>query len=141
MDWSLGHKPANAAKTSWYARMYWASARDYSFKSTKVEYEQGKASERLASRAARKLFKEFKRKSDAGLNPKIENKISDVAKEYFKHISNLAKKNDSRIKRGLNPLYEVDGGKGYFSSEKCEQAAASKALAKNKMKLYVILNI
>jgi len=107
-------------KPYWYARMLWQGKRQYAFKSTKVEYEESEASKRLASRAARKLFKDFNRKADAGLNPKAENTISSVAEEYFKHISDLAKKNDSRIKRGLNPLYEVDGGRGFYSSEKCE---------------------
>jgi len=110
-----------AKKKVWYIRMYWSEGKTAHYKSLKIPYETGYASQKEAMKLGIAKYEEFKAKVSLGLSPSTTTEVAAITDEYFRHITDLAKKNEELEERGRQPKWEVKGGKGFHSSYRVNQ--------------------
>ena len=112
-------------KTVWYIRMYWKEGKTPHYKSLKVPFEKGSASQKEAMKAGIAKYQDFLAKVSIGLSPTTTTDVFAIADEYFKTIWQRAVENDQLLAETppKRPKWAVKGGKGYYSVKRCEQIA------------------
>jgi len=107
----------------WYLRFYEASVRRYYFYSLKLPYEEGSRSNlNEARRAAGKKLPDLQANSDAGIFPTLNITPEYARRSYLQDIEKKARANQDLIDRGQQPVYEVEGGRGYWDLKRYDDA-------------------
>ena len=109
-------------KTVWYIRMYWKEGKTPHYKSLKVPYELGAASQKEAMKAGFSKYQEFLAKVSIGLSPTSTTDVFNIADEYFRTIWAKAVENDALLAQTppKRPKWAVKGGKGHYSIARCK---------------------
>ena len=105
----------------WYLRFYWVAEKRSLYRSLKLPFELGRASQKGAMKAAQKKYRELEAKVKIGMAPTATTNITVITNEYFKVISKLAEENDALVEKNKLPKWEVKGGKGFYSAVKCKE--------------------
>lgn len=84
-------KKATGKNAYWYVRMYWKDRGESEYRSTKILYEDSRASRLKAKRKANAIWQEFLAAVSVGDNPRKAKSIKSVGdyKKLIGHISNL----------------------------------------------------
>ncbi|MDB2352222.1 PepSY domain-containing protein [Luminiphilus sp.] len=107
----------------WYLRFYQPSDRRYFFYSLKLPYEEGSRSNlNQARRLAGKKLPDLQSNSDEGIFPTLKITPEYARRAYLKDIEKKAIANQEMIDKGQQPVYEVEGGRGYWDIKRYEDA-------------------
>ena len=105
----------------WYIRMYWKDGKQSTYKSLKLDYEPGRASQKAAIQAGTAKYNDFVAKVSLGLTPNTTTNISAITDEYFRHIKSRAEENDETLEKGGVAKWTVKGGEGKYSVKRCNE--------------------
>ena len=102
-------KKATGKNAYWYVRMYWKAKGESEYRSTKIPYEESRASRLKAKRRANAIWQEFLSAVSVGDNPRNAKSVKSVADDYKKQY------------RG-GPMKMSDSAKTYTSSKEQESS-------------------
>ena len=107
----------------WYLRFYEASERRHYFYSLKLPYEEGSRTNlNNARRAAHIKLPDLQANSDAGIFPTLKITPEYARRAYLQDIEKKARINQEMIDKGQQPVYEVEGGRGYWDAKRYDDA-------------------
>jgi len=110
-------------RPTWYARIYSVAHKETFTVSLKIPYEPGKLSAQLARKTANKYYQErFLPKVKRGQKPSASTSPITIANQYLQHIWKFTEANEKLIGKGKLPVYEVEGGRGYWDMRRYNQA-------------------
>ena len=107
----------------WYSRHFHKERKGSDYYALKIPFEQGRASERQAAKAARiKHHEDYLPKINAGQHPSTSLEITQIAKHYSNWIVRCTKENLARIKKNQKPLNKNLSGSFFWDHERSTSA-------------------
>lgn len=117
-------KKATGKNAYWYVRMYWKDRGESEYRSTKILYEDSRASRLKAKRKANAIWREFLAAVSVGDNPRKAKSIKSVADDYKKQYRWWADENE-RLGRDVyivKGTRVVKGHSPYWTTAKADKA-------------------
>ena len=117
-------KKATGKNAYWYVRMYWKDKGESEYRSTKILYEDSRASRLKAKRKANAIWQEFLAAVSVGDNPREAKSIKSVADDYQKQYRWWAEENE-RLGRDVyivKGTRVVKGHSPYWTTAKADKA-------------------
>ena len=104
----------------WTSRIRFTGMPNYRYKSTKVPYDPADSDNKMeAQQIAFQHLREAEDANEKGLAaPGLSSKLSAIATKYLEQANEYGEANDARTRNNKNPIYTVDGGRGYWSIDR-----------------------
>lgn len=108
----------------WYLRFYCREGKHKGnhFKACGVPFEDGFSSQKRAEKIATKHYRDFLSNAKAGNKPSLKLTPEYLRKSYVADIQDRCAKNEALQAKGKRPIWEVVGGRGYWTPRKTKEA-------------------
>jgi hypothetical protein len=115
----------------WYARVKFPGIKNVAMRSCSVPYEEGsKTNQTQAEERAWSHFKILADKHTRGERLAGNILVTDAYRQYEKALEEMVAVNEAKKCLGLSPIYEIEGGRSYWSRDKQH---ADAIIAKNHL--------
>ncbi len=115
----IGWREGSKNKT-WYARIYWKAKQQYVDKSLKIPFENSRASFKLATERARKIYSDFYDNVRTGGHYSQDKSVGAMSWRYLDEMEKQATDNELLMQKGLLPKWR-DNSDGFWNLEKYQR--------------------